>query len=126
MSTIRRVLLIFGAIAATTSSAQPPDDANARYRAHVVESFRGNCVNRILEKPLLQQIADKRGFTVGEICDCVKSEAASLLTDQMLVAISMDVTMAPSVTAAESSEGAKKLQGVNHEATDACVKKFFQ
>lgn len=122
----RRIFLMIGAFAAASSFAEQHQDANTRYRAHVIESFRGNCVSRILEKPLLQQIADKRGFTVDEICNCVKSEAASLITDQMLVAISMDVTMAASVTAAESSEGAKKLQGVNHAATDACVRKFFQ
>ena len=122
-----RIFLLVGAMLLVASThAQQKDDPNARYRTHVIESFRGNCVNRINEKPLLQQIADKRGFTVDEICNCVKSEAASLLTDQMLVAISLDVTMAESVTASESSEGAKKLQGVNHAATDACVKKFFQ
>ena len=122
-----RIFLIAGAIlAAAGVHAQHKDDPNARYRAHVIESFRGNCVNRIIEKPLLQQIAGKRGFTVDEICNCVKSEAASLLTDQMLVAISLDVTLAESVTASESSEGAKKLQGVNNAALDACVRKFFQ
>ncbi len=120
-----RIFLIFGALAAASAGAQQPDEANLRYRAHVIESFRGNCVNRIIEKPLLQQIADKRGFTIDEMCNCVKSEATSLLTDEMLVAISLEVTMAPSVSAAETSEGAKKLQGVNHAATDACVKKYF-
>ena len=122
---LRRLILILGSFAAATAGAQQPDSANTRYRAHVVESFRGNCVNRIIEKPLLQQIADKRGFTIDEMCDCVKSEAASLLTDEMLVAISLEVTMAPSVSAAETSDGAKTLQGVNHAATDACVKKYF-
>lgn len=122
---LRRITLILGAFAAASAGAQQPDDANTRYRAHVVESFRGNCVSRIIEKPLLQQIADKRGFTVDEMCNCVKSEAASLLTDEMLVAISLEVTLAPSVTAAEASDSAKKLQGVNHAATDACVKKYF-
>ena len=121
----RPIFLIIGAVAAASAHALPPEDPNTRYRAHVIESFRGNCVNRIIEKPMLREIADKRGFTVAEICDCVKWEAASLITDQMLVAISLDVTMAESVTAAESSEGAKKLQGVNRAALDACVKKYF-
>ena len=122
----RRLFLILGTIVAATAHAQAPGEANSRYRANVVESFRGNCVNRIGEEPILQQLfADKRGFTVDEICDCVKSEAAGLLTDEMLVAISLEVTMAPSVSAAETSDGAKTLQGVNHAATDACVKKYF-